>query len=60
MPVKLLTLSEVAEILRVNRETVYRMARDGRIPATKVGHQWRFNRSSIGAWLKESEVLNTK
>jgi excisionase family DNA binding protein len=38
----LLTTKQVQEIFRVDRSTIYRMAEDGRLPAVKVGRQWRF------------------
>ncbi|HIE09386.1 MAG TPA: DNA-binding protein [Armatimonadetes bacterium] len=38
---KMLKLSEVAEILRVSRQTVLRLIKTGQIRAIKVGRQWR-------------------
>jgi len=38
----LLTTKQVQELFRVDRSTIYRMAEDGRLPAVKVGRQWRF------------------
>lgn len=38
----LLTSKQVQEIFKVDRSTIYRMAEDGRLPAVKVGRQWRF------------------
>jgi excisionase family DNA binding protein len=38
----LLTARQVQGMLGVDRSTVYRMAEDGRLPALKVGRQWRF------------------
>lgn len=42
-----LTVDEVAEMLRINKSTVYRMAKEGRIPATRVGRQWRFRQKAL-------------
>ena len=47
-----LTTRQLQDILHVDRTTIYRMADDGRIPAVKVGNQWRFSRRSIEEWLK--------
>lgn len=42
------TLSEVAQLLRVNVETVRRLAERGEIAgALKIGGQWRFNRARL-------------
>jgi excisionase family DNA binding protein len=48
---KMLTAKDVQELLQVDRSTVYRMAEDGRIPAFKVGKQWRFPAESMQEWL---------
>jgi excisionase family DNA binding protein len=53
---ELLTLEEVAEYLRVTQKTIYRMVTKGSIPATKVGHQWRFNKASVDNWLNERDT----
>jgi excisionase family DNA binding protein len=46
-----LTTEEVLEYLQVNLRTVYRLIKAGRIPAVRVGRQWRFRKSDIDAWL---------
>ena len=43
-------LSEVAQYLRVHPSTVYRLLKDQRIPAFKIGSDWRFNIESIDRW----------
>ncbi len=43
----LLTAQQVQKMLRVDKSTVYRMASDGRLPAVKVGKQWRFPVNAI-------------
>ncbi|MGD8330596.1 MAG: helix-turn-helix domain-containing protein [Acidobacteriota bacterium] len=51
----IMTLDEVAKYLRVHKSTVYRMAREGTIPSTKVANQWRFKKARIDEWLMERE-----
>ncbi|HWW85618.1 MAG TPA: response regulator [Vicinamibacterales bacterium] len=46
-----LTTEEVLEYLQVNLRTVYRLIKAGKIPAVRVGRQWRFRRHDIDAWL---------
>jgi excisionase family DNA binding protein len=46
-----LTTAEVLEYLQVNLRTVYRLIKAGKIPAARVGRQWRFRKSDIDAWL---------
>lgn len=49
----LLTTQDVQRLVRVDRSTIYRMAEAGRIPAVKVGRQWRFPAEELDAWLRE-------
>ena len=51
----IMTLDEVAKYLRVHKSTVYRMAREGAIPSTKVANQWRFKKARIDEWLMDRE-----
>lgn len=52
---QILTLEEVSKYLKLHRATVYKMARTGKIPASKVGKVWRFKRAKIEAWLDGNE-----
>ncbi len=54
--VELMTVREVADYLRVTKKTIYRLLERGKIPATKVGNQWRFEKSSIDDWLQQNSV----
>ena len=53
---ELMTVEEVAHYLRVTKKTVYSLLRQGKIPASKVGQQWRFDRSAIDKWLRQRSV----
>jgi excisionase family DNA binding protein len=46
-----LTTDEVLEYLQVNLRTVYRLIKAGKIPAVRVGRQWRFRKRDIDGWL---------
>lgn len=48
----ILTIPEVARLLRVDPATVYRLASNGALPAGKVGRGWRFLRSDVIDWLQ--------
>ena len=54
--VELMTVEEIADYLRVTKKTIYRLLKQSKIPATKVGNQWRFDKSSIDDWLQRSSV----
>src|SRR3979411_1263488 len=47
-----LTTEEVLEYLQVNLRTVYRLIKANKIPAVRVGRQWRFRKRDIDAWLE--------
>ncbi len=42
---------ETAAFLRVNRDTVIREARAGRLPGRRIGKEWRFSRTALLEWL---------
>lgn len=46
-----MTVKEVADYLRVNQRTVYRLAMERKLPAFKVGTTWRFKRVDIDRWI---------
>ena len=50
---QIMTVKEVADYLKVNERTVYRMAAASQLPAFKVGGSWRFKRAEIELWIKE-------
>ena len=52
----ILTIKEVAEYLKVNERTVYRLAGAKKIPAFKVGGSWRFSRADIDSWIKQQSM----
>jgi excisionase family DNA binding protein len=51
---KIMTLEEVAEYLRVKPQTIYTWAQEKKIPAAKLGREWRFRKSMIDKWFNES------
>lgn len=55
-----MTVQEVADYLRVNQRTIYRLAMGQRLPGFKVGTTWRFKRADIDDWIatQSSGVTN--
>ncbi|MDH5641325.1 MAG: helix-turn-helix domain-containing protein [Nitrospira sp.] len=49
---EILTVMDVARFLRVPKSTVYKLARVGELPASKIGKHWRFLRHDIHNWLR--------
>jgi excisionase family DNA binding protein len=52
-----LTVKQVQELLRVDRITVYRMLKDGRLKGNKIGQQWRFPSQEVDRLLNQSEPV---
>lgn len=46
-----MTMEEIADYLKVSKETIYKMAQRGQIPGSKVGNQWRFRKERVDSWL---------
>ena len=61
----IMTLEEVASYLRLKPQTIYTWAQDKKIPAAKLGKEWRFKKSIVDEWFiqhideKFSKVVNT-
>lgn len=61
----IMTLEEVAAYLRLKPQTIYTWAQERKIPAAKLGKEWRFRKSIIDIWFiqhideKFQNVLNT-
>lgn len=49
----IMTLEEVAKYLKLKPQTIYMWAQKGKIPAAKIGKEWRFRRSIIDKWFDE-------
>lgn len=47
----LMTVVELGRYLRFTNKTIYRLLRQGSIPATKIGNKWRFDKEIIDKWL---------
>jgi excisionase family DNA binding protein len=55
---EILTTKQVAEYLHIHPLTVHRYAREGRIPAFKIGTDWRFHKKYIEKWIKQKVSSN--
>ena len=53
-----MTIDQVAEYLSLHPLTVRRLAREGEIPAFKVGRQWRVKRQLLDQWIEQNSMRN--
>lgn len=49
---EVLTVREVATLLKINEKTAYKLAGRGEIPGFKVGGSWRFEKAQLEEWMK--------
>lgn len=57
---RLLTIDELAELLRINRRSVYRLIENHTIDfAIKIGGSWRFLPADFNAWLERNKPQQT-
>lgn len=52
----IMKVSQVAEYLNMAPSTVYRLARQGKLPGRKIGGAWRFSRQGIDAWINAQQT----
>lgn len=59
---EILEAREVADYLHLHIFTVHKLAREGKLPAFKIGHGWRFRKSALNEWiqLKEGSLKKRK
>ncbi len=50
---EIMTLEETAKYLKIGKSTLYKMVREGKIPAVKIANQWRFRKEDINKWFQE-------
>ena len=48
---KLLKVSQVSKMLQMNRMTIYKLAKTGKLPGVKIGSEWRFDKDELQRWL---------
>ena len=51
--VEILTIEEAADFLRLSKRSVYRLLKEGKIPAAKLMHKWRFEKEQLREWIRD-------
>ena len=55
---RLMDIEELADYLRLKKQTIYNWLHQGKFTGIKVGGVWRFERKEIDAWLKSRRRLS--
>ncbi|MEW5758121.1 MAG: helix-turn-helix domain-containing protein [Candidatus Omnitrophota bacterium] len=50
--IKLLNIDELADYLRLRKQTIYNWLHEGKISGIKVGGVWRFDKKEVDIWLR--------
>ena len=51
----ILTVEDLSNYLRIPKSTIYKLVREGKIPAQKIGRHWRFRKEAIDRWLENKQ-----
>ena len=54
-PGAILTVDEISDYLKIPKSTIYKLVREGKIPAQKIGRHWRFRKEVIDNWLENKQ-----
>ena len=54
----LLTLQECADLLGVNRSTIYRLLKRRDIPGFQIGSDWRFEKKTLLKWIEDRTIAS--
>jgi excisionase family DNA binding protein len=57
---EILTVREVAALLKINEKTAYKLAAKGELPGFRVGGSWRFDRGEIESWIRQESAKRGK
>lgn len=57
---EIMTPHEAAEYLNLHVRTIYRLAKNGKLPGHKVGRSWRFRKDALDKWLSVRETPSFK
>jgi excisionase family DNA binding protein len=55
----ILTVEELADLLRVEKGTIYKLVKAHKIPAFKIGRVWRFNFEEVSLWMRNATISDS-
>jgi excisionase family DNA binding protein len=56
IPKEIMDVKELSEYLGIGKSKIYQLIREKKIPASRIGRQYRFSKSVIDSWLKENLI----
>jgi len=55
MEKEILTIGEAAGFLQISKKSLYKLAKEERVPCKKILNKWRFDKESLKAWVRDGE-----
>ena len=56
MEKEILTIEQAADYLQIGKRSIYKLAKEGKIPGKKVLNKWRFEKKSLRCWVSGEET----
>jgi excisionase family DNA binding protein len=56
MEKEILTIDEAAAYLQIGKRSLYKLAKEGRIPCKKILNKWRFEKEALRAWIRAGSM----
>ena len=60
LEIRIMTVHDIAEYLRLSEAKVYKLAKEGHLPALRVGKSWRFRKDLIDEWIRKETELTLR
>jgi excisionase family DNA binding protein len=55
-----MTVKDLADYLQLSPDLIYRLAQRGKIPVSRIGNRWRFNKEKIDRWMDEQTAARSR
>ncbi len=56
MEKEIMTIEEAADYLKIGKRSIYKLAKEGKIPGKKILNKWRFEKESLRRWVSEIKM----
>jgi excisionase family DNA binding protein len=60
MEKEILNIEEAAAYLQIGKRSLYKLAKEGRIPCKKILNKWRFEKEALRAWIRTGSMSPTQ
>jgi excisionase family DNA binding protein len=55
-----MTVKDLAAYLQLSPDLIYHLAQRGKIPVSRIGNRWRFNKEKIDRWMDEQAAPKSR